>query len=132
MFQTTDVATLGQQGEMEFSLQIGGKQLPEQPIRSHAEAFYQLRKCLGVQSSSLHSFNITGQEYRRHKFIVALDCESLLQAGFTGLNTRAGELLNIKFDQNGDDPTHYAQSMYIVLHSDNVMEIGDSGVRVYD
>ena len=132
MYQTTQAPMLGQEGEMEFSLQVGGKQLPEQPIRSHAEAFYQLRKCLGVQSSSLHSFNITGQEYRRRTFIVALDCETLLQAGFTGLNTRAGELLNIKFDQTGDDSTNYAQSMYIVLHSDNVMEIGDSGVRVYD
>ena len=129
---TSSADIMGKEGEMEFQLQIGGKQLPEQPIRSHAEAFYQLRKCLGVQSSALHSFNVTGQEYRRRKFVLAIDCESLLQAGFTGLNTRAGELLNIKFDQTGDDRTHYAQSMYIVLHSDNVLEIGDSGVRVFD
>ena len=131
MYKDDKVPILGNYGEMEFSLQIGGKQMPEQSIKSHAEAFYQLRKCMGVQSSNVHSFNVTAQEYRRQKFILAIDCESLLQAGFTGLNTRSGELLNIKFDQTGV-ASNYAQSMFIVLHSDNVLQIQDSGVVVYD
>ena len=31
--------------------QIGSKLYPEYPIRSHAEAFYSLRKALGIQSN---------------------------------------------------------------------------------
>ena len=31
-------------GEFEFHMQIGSKMYPEYPIRSHAEAFYQLGK----------------------------------------------------------------------------------------
>ena len=131
MFRDSNIPTLGQLGEIEFSLQLGAKNYPEQPIRSHSEAFYNLKKCLGIQSSAVHSFNITGQEYRRRTFIICIDTETILQASFTGRNTRSGDLLNIKFDQTGE-PENYAQSIYIVLHSDNVMEIGDSGVRVYD
>ena len=117
---------------MEFSLQLGAKLYPEQPIRSHAEAFYQLKKCLGIQSSAVHSFNITGQEYRRRKFILGVDTETILNAAFTGRNTRSGELLNIRFDQNSTDNEDYPSDMYIVLHSDNIMEISDTGCRVYD
>ena len=43
-------------GEFETQLQLGSKLYPEYPIRSHAEAFYQLRKALGIQSSKVHSF----------------------------------------------------------------------------
>ena len=132
MFQTTDFPILGMEGEVEIQAQIGSKMVPEQPVRSHAEAFYSLKKCLGIQSSALHSFNITGQEFRRLKFILGLDTEKILSASFSGENTRQGSLINIKFDQKGGLPAHYAQQMYIVLHSDNVIEIGDSGVRVYD
>jgi len=132
MYMSTDVHTMGQEGEIEFQMQLGNKLYPETPIRSHSESFYQLRKCLGVQSSALHSFNITGQEYRRRKFIIGIDTEAVLQASFSGKNTRAGDLLNIKFDHLGSDSAKYAHGMYVVLHSDNVMEIRDSGVVVYD
>ena len=33
-----------QAGEFEFQIQIGSKRMPETPIRSHAEAYYQLKK----------------------------------------------------------------------------------------
>ena len=51
-------------GEFEFHMQIGSKLYPEYPIRSHAEAFYQLRKTLGFQATPYHATNITGSEYR--------------------------------------------------------------------
>jgi len=46
-------------GEFEFQLQIGAKLFPEYPIRSHAEAYYQLKKTLGVQASAVHNFDVT-------------------------------------------------------------------------
>ncbi len=86
-----------QNAEFEFTLQIGSKLFPEYPIRSHAEAYYQLKKTLGVQASAVHNFDITATEYRDHKFVIGTDCEKVLDAGFTGINTRAGDLLSVKF-----------------------------------
>ena len=62
---------------------------------------YQLRKTLGIQSSALHSFNISAQEYKRRKFVLAIDTEAILSASFSGKNTKNGEMLNIRFDNIG-------------------------------
>jgi hypothetical protein len=119
-------------GEFEFQLQIGSKLFPEYPIRSHNEAYYQLAKCLGVQSSAVHNFDITAREYRSHKFILGTDCEKVLDAGFTGINTRAGDLMTVKFDYRSADTARRADRIHIILHSDQILEIRDSGCQVYD
>ncbi|MFM7989840.1 MAG: hypothetical protein ACKPKO_62050, partial [Candidatus Fonsibacter sp.] len=87
-------------GEFEFHMQIGSKLYPEYPIRSHAEAFYQLKKTLGFQASTYNASNITGSHYRESKIVIGIDTEKVLEAGFTGLNTRAGDLLTVKFKYN--------------------------------
>ena len=122
---------VGDANEIEFSVTLGSKMYPEQPIRSHSEAYYQLRKTLGVQSSALHSFDISAQEYKRRSFVLGIDTETILHATMTGHNTRSGELLNIQFDQSGNAASR-PTDMYIVLCSDNLIEISDSGVRCYD
>ena len=119
-------------GEFEAQLQLGSKLYPEYPIRSHAEAFYQLRKTLGVQSSSLHNFDIDSHEYRTSKFIWATDMEKVLEASWTGANTRAGDILNVSFTHNDSNSANYATSMHIVLHSDQIVQISDSGCTVFD
>ena len=123
-----------QDGEFEFQLQIGSKLFPEYPIRSHTEAYYQLKKTLGVQSSAVHNFDLSSIQYRDNRFIVATDCERVLDAGFTGLNTRAGDLMSIRFKFNSPGPNNerLADRLHIVLHSDQIMEIRDTGVAVYD
>ncbi|MFM7980066.1 MAG: hypothetical protein ACKPKO_12195, partial [Candidatus Fonsibacter sp.] len=40
-------------GEFEFHMQIGSKLYPEYPIRSHAEAFYQLKENFRVSSVAI-------------------------------------------------------------------------------
>ena len=125
-------------GEFEFQLQIGSKLFPEYPIRSHNEAYYQLKKTLGVQSSAVHNFDISPVQYRDNKLIIGTDCEKVLDAGFTGINTRAGDLMTVKFkynDKGALDNGVYrrlADRIHIVLHSDQIMEIRDSGVQVFD
>ena len=70
-------------------------------MRSHQESVvYKLRKPLGHQSSSVHLFTIKGNEYKSSKFVVAIDAEKVLEAGFSGLNTKAGDLLTVKFKHN--------------------------------
>jgi len=128
-----------QDGEFEFFLQIGSKLFPEYPIRSHNEAFYQLKKTLGVQASSVHNFQILASEYRDNKFILGTDCERVLDAGFTGINTRAGDLMSVslKYNDRGNEDENgiyerLADRIHIVLHSDQILEIRDSGCQVFD
>ena len=135
---TDGVLTHDSDGEFEFQLQIGSKLFPEYPIRSHNEAYYQLKKTLGVQASAVHNFDISAAEYRDYKFILGTDCEKVLDAGFTGLNTRSGDLLSVSLKyanagvaESGIYP-RLADRIHIVLHSDQILEIRDSGCQVFD
>jgi hypothetical protein len=138
----------GSDQEFEFQLQIGSKLFPEYPIRSHQEAYYQLKKTLCVQASSVHNFDISAVQYRDHRFILGTDCEKVLDAGFTGINTRAGDLMTVKLKynqrglpaqvgQNADynawlATARLADRIHIVLHSDQILEIRSSGCQVFD
>ena len=43
--------------EIEFQIQIGSTMFPEYTVRSAAQAFYELKKALGIASSSFHSIS---------------------------------------------------------------------------
>jgi hypothetical protein len=111
-----------------LQLSIGSKLFPEYAIKSHAECFYNLRKSLGVQASNLHSIDIRGDEYRNSKFIVGFDTEKMLGLAFTGTNTK-NSLMTIRLKTNAD---RQATRMHIVLVAQQVLEIGDSGITVFD
>ena len=114
-------------------MQIGSKQFPEYPIRSTQEAFSQLVKCLGINNSAFHGVDILPLEYRSHKFIVGIDTEKILEAGFTGMNTKAGDLMTIKIKQaSGIAQENLCNKLYITLHSDQILNIRDTGVEVFD
>ena len=120
--------------EMEFQVQIGSKMFPEIPIRTTAEAFSQLVKCLGVHNSAFHGVAIDTYRYKYHQHIIGIDTEKVLNAGFSGINTRAGDLMSIKAKAinpagfGANNPT----KLYSILHTDNILEIRDGGVTVYD
>jgi hypothetical protein len=83
----------------------------------------------------VHNFNINPVEYRDFKFIWATDCEKVLDAGFPGINARAGDLTTVSHNyKNGgvNDARTLADRIHIVLHSDQIVEIRDSGVQVFD
>ena len=66
--------------------------------------------------------------------MIGIDCEKVLDASWTGLNTKAGDLLTFRLKgANGSIPANLmADKMFITLHSDNILEIRDSGASVYD
>ena len=119
-------------------MQIGSKLFPEYPIRSHAEAYHQLcKQTLGHQSSTVHNFAITAGEYKATNFSLGIDTEKFLEAGFTGLNTRSGDLLTVKLKHarqagGGVNPACVADLIHIVLHSHHIFKIHDTVVRVFD
>ena len=58
--------------------------------------------------------------------------EKVLEAGFTGINTRAGDIMQIRFDHKTTDQTKWATSLQTVLTADCILEVRDSGVQVFD
>ncbi len=86
-----------------------------------------------MQSSPLHSFDIKPWEYKTRKFIIGTDTEKILEAGYTGLNTRAGDMCHIRMDIKQDIALDkLPTTMYVVLHSDILLNIRDVGVEVLD
>ena len=119
--------------ELQWQLQIGSKMFPEYPCRSMAETFYQLKKALGIHGSSYHSLSISSDQYINDHFIIGVDTEKILEAGFTGLNTKAGDLMVLRGKgSNANMTTAWASNVYIVLHTDMILEIRDVGAQVFD
>ena len=121
--------------ELQWQLQIGSKMFPKYPCGSIAETFYQLKKALGIAGSAFHSLALTADQYRNDHFIIGIDTEKILEAGFTGLNTRAGDLMIVRIKpQNGSvaDMPLWCTSMFIMLHADMILEVRDVGCQVFD
>ena len=119
--------------ELSFEMQIGSKKYPEYSIRSLAEAFYQLRKPLGLHSVNAH-MTITPGEYRVTKFVIGIDIAKVLGASFSGYS-RAGDLtaLRIKPVDGVSPPLPIGNlKLHHVLHYDSIMQIMDSGVSVLE
>ena len=116
--------------EFEWQVRIGSRPYPEYSARSNSESYYQLLKCLGILNSSFHSIDIKGKEYHHNKFIIGLDLEKVLGAGFTGINTKAGDMLTINTKSYKTD--HNATKMHVILHADCILNIRDSGIEVFE
>ena len=72
-------------------------------------------------------------EYRSHKFIIGIDTKKILEAGFTGINTKAGDLMVVKVKQaSGITQANLRNKMFITLHRDQILNIRDPGVEVFD
>jgi len=117
--------------ELEAQLQVGSKLFPSYPIRSCQEAFYQLRKCMGVESSNFHSMDISPLEYRNHKFVLAFDTEKMLGSAFSGINIKTGSLMTLKM-KSGAATDKMPDTCYLVLHFDSILSIRDSGIEVFE
>ena len=121
--------------ELEYQVQIGSKQFPEYPIRSIAEAFTQLRKTMGILGSTVGNVDISNEKYEKLHHILALDTEKTLQAGYTGLDMKRGQLMTVKV--KAQNPTalpaaRMPDNIQIVLHSDQILDIGFTGTQVQD
>ncbi len=113
-------------------IQIGSKIFPEYPIRSHAEAFYQLTKCLGVQASDIHNLDINASQYHFHKFIIGIDLEKVLEARGTGFNTKSGDLITVYFKHRRTDAANLADEISTVSVAENILTLSNVGVEIFD
>ena len=103
---------------------------PEYPIINQSECFlYNLRKALGIQANSLHALDINGQSYRSNIFIWGIDGESMLGLAFAGQNNK-NALMTVKLQPGSGDVL--ANRMHIILVSQQVVEISNSGISLFD
>ena len=125
--------------EIEWQIGIGGKTFPQTPVNSIAESFSQLRKA--VARYGKHPVSITPAQYHSTKFVAGLDMEALPQVGYTGLSTKNGEMITVKVkavDKSALDAgqvapnTKMPDQLFMVLCTDNIIELRDSGVSVMD
>ena len=120
--------------EVRFEMQIGAKKWPEYPLETKSEAFYQLRKALGVHSRFSPSIGIQQTEYYKDKFVLAIDTGKLLgsydsRSAFTGYNSKAGDLLTLRITNTGLAVT---DRIFTLLHYDSILNVSDSGVTVLE
>ena len=120
--------------EVEWDIQIGSRLFPETNCRSVSESFKFLREILHLPDMHQHSVDITEEQYRVDKFIMAFDFQRVAEAGYTGINTKAGDLMVFKMRPapgaafTGD----IANTLYATLAADCILEIKDTGCSVYD
>ena len=135
-FQHPMQGTYNFNNELAFQVQIGSKMYPEYPCMSLSQAFYELKKAIGIASSSYHSVSPTRGQYLGDHFIAGIDAEKIVEAGFSGLNTKQGDLMTIraKAASSPADPKVFfpATKIYIILHTDNILEIRETGSQIFD
>ena len=120
--------------DLEFQIQLGSKLYPEYPCRSLSECFYHLRKALNLPMFHQHSLSIDFKQYRDRQFIFAFSFEKVPDSSYTGINTRAGQqmLLRVKPANASINATDMPDNVYITMLSEQILEIKDLGLKVYD
>ena len=111
-----------------YQVQIGSKPIPEYPVNSLAESYSQLKKTVG------RAFKMHSSWYRSRKYIIGLDLEKISGAGFTGLSTKAGDLLTLNSKDCDADgaPDSVPARVFCALNYDCVLNIQDSSIQLPD
>jgi hypothetical protein len=117
-------------------LQLGAKLYPEYATNNLSECFYRLREALNLPDKRLHAISINYKDYLRNKFVFCTDFQRVPDASWSGVNTKAGQVLmvNVKaMDQTTiTNAGGIATTMYTLLQAEQILEIRDVGCTVYD
>jgi len=119
--------------ELERQVSIGSQVFPVYPCRSTSESLFRLKQSLGIANSSFHAMNLTYAKYTNNTFILGLDLEKICEVGFTGINTKANDLISIRTTwPDVTDSNILPLKLYCVLCADQILEIRDGGCTVFD
>jgi hypothetical protein len=132
--------------EFRYQVQLGSQLYPNTPIRSHAESYYHLQKCVGELTTGVGVS--TGPTYRSTNFHLATDFEKVAstpagQADFSGVNTKvSGEQMRLFFEKvtpcivtagDADKKCDWSPSiMYICANYDQIVQLRLEGVVIAD
>ena len=120
--------------DLEFQIQLGSKLMPEYPCKSITEAFYHLRKALNLPMFHQHSMAINFKQYRDRQFVFGFSMEKVPDSSYTGISTRAGQMMQIRVKPTGASipSTDMPDQIYITLLSEQILEVRDLGIKVFD
>ena len=119
--------------ELEWQVSIGSLCFPVYPCTNSAQSLYRLRQALGIVNSSFHAMDLSYVKYTNNTFLLGLDLEKICEVAYTGINTKANDLITIK-TKWGDvaDNNSLPLKMYCFLCADQILEIRDGGCIVFD
>ena len=120
-----------------YQVQLGTQLYPNVPIRSNAESYYHLQKCVGQLSTGVGL--AIGPTYRSTNFHLATDFEKVSatpagQADFSGQNTKmSGEQMRLVFeDVTAKSNEWEPKNMYICANYDEIVQLRIEGVVAAD
>ena len=119
-----------QDGPFSFQLQLGSKLWPEQPMSSLAEMYETLRKAVGTHNQDIKSISLDRRDYVNDSFILGVDLEKNLGDPFSAVNTRAGDVLRLVF--NNINVETDLTSCYVHLISSSILEVRETGAFLFD
>jgi hypothetical protein len=117
---------------LEFYISVGSERYPIYPIQNSAEAFERV-KLLGKNVFNTRSSDLKLNQYTNDKFIVGFNLDKMPNHLMTGLNTKSGTVLTISCNPKNTIPWNYTYGkLFYTLVYDQIMEISDTGIQVYD
>eukprot|EP00972_Heterocapsa_arctica_P111655 16427310-Heterocapsa_arctica.AAC.1 len=108
-----------------FGFKLEVTNYTEYAINARSDAYYHLRKTV---DDHMYIYN---RWYRSSKYMIGISTEMVPGSGFSGLNTKNGDLLTISFrgcDFAGDADS-VPQKVFVALHYDAIINIKDSGAE---
>ena len=81
-----------------------------------------------------HSMSNDFRQYRDCQFVFGFSFEKVPDSSYTGINTRAGQqmLVKVKPANASITTTAMPDNIYITLLSEQILEIRDLGLKVFD
>lgn len=120
--------------EFKISMTLGGKQLIESPIQSHAECYSKLVNSLGsnINDNDYTSFNINPRQYRDSRLILCFSLTKVTDADFSGVDVRSGDQINVQVKFNNTNKNELPDRMHIVAVNEAILEIRSTGCQVIE
>ena len=109
-----------------YHLKLGAERMPDFDVSSVGEQFYRTRMAALIHHGT-DSFGISSYQFKTTKGIFALNLERCSgAASHTGQNTRGGSQMTVELKNLGSQ----IQTMYVVCHYEQILNITSSGVDV--
>ena len=118
---------------LSWDVQLGSLKYPESPCSSIPETFSLLRQATAIYDQSVATLNISAQSYASNSFVIGVPLQTVPGAAFSGISTRAGDLISVRCKNMAVDNTvNAAGRVYVTLISEQICEIREGSVAILD
>jgi len=104
---------------------VGSKLYPERKVKDLPTFWYHTRNCFELHKHLLHNTKLAYADYNVNKFVFAMSTENSPSESYTGISTRAGEIMNIEL--NG---VAGVNTLHVLLEFDGLISAGATSCEV--